>query len=97
LYQPFESAERDSPTELLGDEASYANGSLVALVVLPALSVQLPLTVPVVESGPEYVVFEHDPIPETELAETNAVTGLVYQPSDSGGGRPTETAGPEPS
>ena len=36
LYQPFESAERDSPTEMVGDEASYWNEALVPLTVLPA-------------------------------------------------------------
>ena len=53
LYQPFESGGRDNPTETVGLDASYSNGSLLALAVLPALSVQVPLTVALVESGPE--------------------------------------------
>jgi hypothetical protein len=53
VYQPFESGPRDGTTETVGLDASYWKGSLVALAVLPALSVQLPLTVALVESGPE--------------------------------------------
>ena len=55
----------------------------MALAVLPALSVQVPPTVAIVESGPEYVVPEHDTIPENEVPETEAVTGWLYQPFES--------------
>jgi hypothetical protein len=53
MYHPFESGRRGSPTETVGLEASYENGALVAVAVLPALSEQVPLTVPDVVSGPE--------------------------------------------
>ena len=53
VYQPFVSAERASPIENVGLDASYWNGLLVPVADLPALSVQLPLTVAVLESGPE--------------------------------------------
>jgi hypothetical protein len=53
LYQPFESAARDSATETVGLEASYWKEVLVPLPVLPAASVHVPLTAALTESGPE--------------------------------------------
>ncbi|HTX30566.1 MAG TPA: hypothetical protein VMD09_04230 [Solirubrobacteraceae bacterium] len=44
---------RDGLAETVGLEASYWKGALVALTIFPALSVQVPLTVAEVESGPE--------------------------------------------
>lgn len=53
VYQPFESGDLDGVTSTAGPEPSYWNGAVLALVVLPALSVQLPSTLAVGESGPE--------------------------------------------
>ena len=80
LYQPSESGERARDTVTFGLDASYENAALVALAVLPALSVQLPPTVAFVASGPEYVPGAHDAIPENELPPTLAATGRLYQP-----------------
>ena len=81
-----------------GGEASYKNGLLVALAVLPALSVQLPVTVAVELSGPEYVPGVHEAMPEKELPLTVAATGWLYQPLESGGrDGVTETVGVEAS
>jgi hypothetical protein len=52
VYQPLESAARDRPTETVGLDPSYRNATLVTLVVWPALSVQVPVTVPWTVSGP---------------------------------------------
>jgi hypothetical protein len=52
LNHPFESGDLDVVTVTAGFDASYLNGSLVALAFFPALSVQLPLTVALVVSGP---------------------------------------------
>jgi hypothetical protein len=61
---------------------------------LPALSVQLPLTVAFVAFGPEYVVPAHDAIPEKELPLTVALTGWLYQPPASAArDRPTDNVG----
>ena len=81
-----------------GAVAWYLNGGLVPLAVLPASSVQLPLTVAAVELGPAKVVDEHEATPENERPETKAVIGLVYHPFELGRrGSPTETLGDEAS
>jgi hypothetical protein len=48
----------------VGGVESYLNAGEVALALLPALSRQLPLTVVLEVSGPEYVGALHDEIPE---------------------------------
>jgi hypothetical protein len=94
LYQPFESAGRDSPAETAGLDASYENATLVAFADLPAASVQLPVTVALVESGPEYVVGEHETPPEKEVPLTVAGSAWLYQPFESAErDRPTVTVG----
>jgi hypothetical protein len=61
------------------DDSNWKVGLLVNAVVLPALSVQVPVTVALCESGAEYVLEAHEAIPENELPAKVAVTGLVYQ------------------
>lgn len=85
LYQPLESGGRARTTETAGPEPSYSNCVLVALAILPALSTQLPPTVAVLLSGPEYVLGVQETIPEKDFPLTVAVTGWVYQPLKSGG------------
>jgi hypothetical protein len=98
LNHPFESAARAGVTVTVGVEASNLNAPLVASAVFPALSMQLPLTVALVVSGPAYVVGVHEAMPETELPDTLAATGWLYQSPESGRrGRDTETIGPEAS
>jgi hypothetical protein len=64
---------------IVGLEASYWNEGLAWVICLPALSVQVPVMVAVVESPPEYVVEPQAAIPENELPVTFAVTGVVCQ------------------
>jgi hypothetical protein len=66
-----------------GGLASYANGALVTVTDLPALSTQVPDTVALVVLGPEYVVDAHDAIPEYAPALMAPVTGWLYQPAES--------------
>ena len=84
LYQSLKSGARAGTAVTLGPDASYLNCALVAVTDLPALSRQVPLTVAVVESGPEYVAGVHETIPENEVPLTVAVTGWLYQPLKSG-------------
>src|SRR5579884_1860030 len=84
VYQLLESGVRDGAAETLGLEASYWNAVLVALAVLPALSVQEPLTVAALESGPEYVSDVQLAIPEKELPVTAEAIGALYQLFQSG-------------
>jgi hypothetical protein len=88
-----------SLTETLGLEASYWKAWLAtAAEVLPALSVQLPVTVALVVSGPEYVLEVHDEMPENDVPSTVALTGLTYQPLWAESGRLTDvTLGELPS
>ena len=48
------------------------------MTVLPALSVQLPVTVAVGEAGPEYVAEVQDAMPENELPWKEIVSGWLY-------------------
>ena len=59
---------------------------MVAVATLPALSVQVPLTLVAAALGPAYVVGAvHDAIPENELPWKLTLTGWLYQPFKSGG------------
>ena len=64
LYQPFESGERPGVALTEGADPSYFSPNVFE-VVLPALSVQEPVTEAVASSGPEYVRADtHETPPE---------------------------------
>ncbi len=81
MYQPFESGGREKPTETVGLDASYWNVALVVLTVLPALSMQLPLTVVLGASGPEFVRPVHAEREAGEgVSDKRDCDGWLYQP-----------------
>src|SRR5437879_5304019 len=59
LYQPFESAVRAGAADTFGGVASYWKERVLAAEMLPAASVQVPVTEADPESGPEYVTAVH--------------------------------------
>ena len=81
LYQPFVSGGRAGLALTLGGVASYLRLNVEGALTLPALSVQVPLTVALPLSGPLYAVWVHEAIPEVGSEPENVtVTGALYQP-----------------
>jgi hypothetical protein len=87
LYQPLESGARaGTAVTPVGAVASYWSPS-EAVPTLPALSVQVPLTDALAESGLEYVfVAEQESIPEVpSVPENETESAWLYQPFESAG------------
>jgi hypothetical protein len=87
LYQPFESGTRaGAAATAVGAAASYWRPN-EAVPTLPALSVQLPATDALAESGLEYdFVAEQEAIPEVPSAPENETeSAWLYQPFESAG------------
>src|SRR5215472_16911208 len=85
LYQPFESGARaGTAVTPVGAVASYWSPS-EAEPTLPALSVQVPPTDALAESGLEYVfVAEHELTPEVpSVPENETESAWLYQPFES--------------
>ncbi len=85
LYQPFASGGRVGPPVTVGGLPSY----LIVIereALLPALSLQVPVTVAPPLSGPPYVPPPvQDATPEAPSSpETPTSTGFVYHPLESG-------------
>jgi hypothetical protein len=85
LYQPLVSAGRLALAVAVGGVASYLKGRL-AVVTLPALSVQEPLIVAPELSGPLYAMDEQPAMPAVvSVPATLTVSGWLYQPLVSAG------------
>jgi hypothetical protein len=87
LYQPFESGVRaGTAVTPVGAVASYWSPN-EAVPTLPALSVQLPATDALAESGLEYgFVAEQESMPEVPSAPENETeSAWLYQPFESAG------------
>src|SRR5437762_5013652 len=87
LYQPFESGTRaGTAIAPVGAVASYWSPN-EAVPTLPALSVHVPLTDALAESGLEYVfVAEQEPVPEVpSVPENETESAWLYQPFESAG------------
>src|SRR6478736_4149499 len=87
LYQPFESGTRaGTAVTPVGAVASYSSPNEAA-PTLPALSIQLPVTDAVAESGLEYVfAVEQESMPEVaSVPEKDTETAWLYQPFASAG------------
>jgi hypothetical protein len=87
LYQPFESGAREgTAVKPVGAVASYESPS-EAVPTLPALSVQLPPTDALAESGLEYVFdAAQESIPEVpSVPENETESAWLYQPFESAG------------
>jgi uncharacterized protein (DUF1501 family) len=83
-YQPFESGGRDGVKVTAGGVASYFNANEPA-ALFPAASTQLPATLAVALSGPEYVALEHVSTPDVaSLPPNETATGWLNQPFASG-------------
>jgi hypothetical protein len=85
LYQPFESGPRaGTAVNPVGAVASYLSPN-EAVPTLPALSVHLPLTDALAESGLEYVfVAEQASVPEVpSVPENETESAWSYQPFES--------------
>src|SRR4029453_13862355 len=81
LYQPFESGAREGGAVTTGPVESYWKLKLLAALVFPARSRQVPETEPVASSGPEYVVCVQDSMPEVPSGPANGmVTGGCEHP-----------------
>src|SRR5262249_9452095 len=66
--------------EIEGPAASYRSGT-ASCAMLPARSVQLPVSVADALAGPEYVTFEQPATPDVASVPPKAnVTGWLYQP-----------------
>ena len=80
MYQPFASGARLAAAATPGAVESYWSAN-VPPRVLPATSVQIPVTEAVAESGPEYAPPVQLPIPETSSVAANPTpTQLVVPP-----------------
>ena len=87
LYQLPESGPRDREMLTDGGVASYLKLKEPPVAEFPALSVQAPLKLPLVVSGPLYVNELHDAMPDVaSLALTPIENGWLYQPFASGPG-----------
>ena len=85
LYQPFESGAREGVAVTTGPVASYWKLKALLALVFPARSRHVPLTVPVASSGPEYVVWVQESIPDmASVPENVIVNAWLYQPFESG-------------
>src|SRR2546421_12914629 len=85
LYQPFASAARLGAGETPGAVASYWNESVLAVETFPALSVQVPPAEAEPESGPEYVTFVQEAMPDVPSVPATATpTAWLYHPFESG-------------
>jgi hypothetical protein len=87
LYQPFESGTRaGTAATAVGAVASYWRPN-EAVPTFPALSVHVPLTDPLAESGLEYVfVGEQESVPEVPSVPENEIDSeWLYQPFESAG------------
>src|SRR5262249_5566026 len=87
LYQPLESGDRaGTAVTPVGGVESYESPN-AAVPTLPALSVQVPLTDALAESGLEYVLAaEQESTPEVpSVPENETVIAWLYQPFESAG------------
>src|SRR5918996_5229527 len=86
LYQPFTSGARSAVAEVTwGAVASYFRPNPNGLLLLPALSVQVPGCDALALSGAEYVAVVQDSTPDVASLPVNATeTGWLYQPLTSG-------------
>jgi len=79
------SSQSEPTFVIVGGVASYLNAGEAPPARLPALSVQEPLTVVLVVSGPWYITSVHASIPEPPSLPRNVTrTGWLYQPLLSG-------------
>ena len=84
LYHPFESGPRLAAADGVGAVESYASAN-APLMMLPALSRQVPGNDAVAESGPEYTPPEQRSIPETASVPVKVTeTERLYHPFASG-------------
>jgi hypothetical protein len=85
LYQSFKSGAREGVAVTTGPVESYWKLKLLAALVFPARSRQVPETEPVASSGPEYVVCVQDSMPEVPSVPANVIVNAwLYQPFESG-------------
>jgi hypothetical protein len=85
LYQPFASGLLEGVAVTAGDVASYLSAYVVGALWFPATSVHVPPTVAPPVSGPEYVIWEHDAIPDVGSIPVKVIlTGELNQPPPFG-------------
>jgi hypothetical protein len=81
LNQPFESGSRAGAAFTVGGVASYLNVVVIEALVLPAASVQVPVTSREGPSGPEYWVLVQEATPDVASVPVKATaTARLYQP-----------------